>query len=34
MLIGHIGYGIAVGTVEVDEPEFWNYSCGLGLDVF
>ena len=32
MLIGHIGYGIAVGAVEVDEPEFWDYSCGLGLD--
>jgi len=32
VLIGHICYGIAVGAVEVDEPEFWDYSCGLGLD--
>ena len=32
MLIGHICYGVGAGAVEVDEPEFWNYSCGLGLD--
>ena len=34
MLIGHICYGVAVGAVEVDEPEFWDYSCCLGLDGF
>ena len=32
MFIGHICYSVVVGTVEVDEPEFWNYFCGLGLD--
>ena len=32
MLIGHLGDGVTIGTVEVDEPEFWDYSCGLGLD--
>ncbi len=32
MLIGHICYGIAVGAVEVDEPEFGDYFCSLGLD--
>ena len=32
MLIGHICYGVGVGTVEVDEPGLWDYSCGLGLD--
>ena len=32
MFIGHICYGVGVGTVEVDEPEFWDYSCGLCLD--
>lgn len=32
MLIGHICYGVGVGAVEVDEPEFWDYSCSLGLD--
>ena len=32
MLIGHICYGVGVGAVEVDEPEFWDYFCGLGLD--
>ena len=21
-----------MGAVEVDEPEFWDYFCGLGLD--
>ena len=23
-----------MGAVEVDEPEFWDYFCGLGLDGF
>ena len=32
MLIGHLGDGVGVGAVEVNEPEFWDYSCGLGLD--
>ena len=32
VLIGHSGDGIGGGSVEVDEPEFWNYFCGLGLD--
>ena len=32
MLIGHVGYGIGVGAVEVDEPEFWDDFCSLGLD--
>lgn len=32
VLIGHIGYGVAVGAVEVDEPEFWDDFCSLGLD--
>jgi len=32
VLIGHICYCVAVGAVEVDEPEFWDYLCGLGLD--
>lgn len=32
MLVGHIGYGIGVGTVEVDVPCLWDYFCGLGLD--
>ena len=32
MLIGHFYYGVAVGAVEVDEPEFWDYFCCLGLD--
>ena len=32
VFVRHICYGIAVGAVEVDEPEFWDYSCGLGLD--
>ena len=32
MLIGHFYYGVGVGAVEVDEPEFWDYFCGLGLD--
>ena len=34
MFIGHICYGVGVGAVEVDEPEFWDYFCGLGLDGF
>ena len=32
MFVGHIRYGVGVGAVEVDEPEFRDYSCGLGLD--
>ena len=32
MFIGHIGYGVGVGAVEIDEPKFWDYSCGLSLD--
>ena len=32
VLIGHICYGVGVGTVEVDKPKFWDYLCGLGLD--
>ena len=32
MLIGHFYYGIAVGAVEVYEPEFWDDFCCLGLD--
>ena len=32
MFIRHICYGVGVGAVEVDEPDFWDYSCGLGLD--
>ena len=32
VFVGHLGDGVGVGAVEVDEPEFWNYSCGLGLD--
>ena len=32
MPVGHICYGVAVGTVEVDEPEFWDDFCSLGLD--
>ena len=32
MFVGHVCYGVAVGAVEVDEPEFWNYFCCLGLD--
>ena len=32
MFIGHICYGVGVGAVEVDEPEFWDDFCGLGLD--
>ena len=32
VFIRHICYGVGVGTVEVDEPDFWDYFCGLGLD--
>ena len=32
VLIGHICYGVGIGAVEVDEPEFWDYFCVLGLD--
>ena len=32
VFIGHICYGVGVSAVEVDEPEFWDYLCGLGLD--
>ena len=32
MFIGHICYGVGVGAVEVDEPEFWDDFGGLGLD--
>ena len=32
MIIGHVCYGVGVGAVEVDEPEFWDYFCCLGLD--
>ena len=31
MFIGHIGYGIGVEAVEVNEPCLWDYSCGWGL---
>ena len=34
MLIGHVCYGVGVGAAEVDEPEFWDYFCCLGLDGF
>ena len=34
VFIGHICYGVGVGAVEVNEPEFWDYFCGLGLDGF
>ena len=34
MFIRHICYGVSVGAVEVDEPEFWDDFCGLGLNVF
>ena len=32
MFVGHICYCVAVGAIEVDEPGFWDYFCGLGLD--
>lgn len=34
MLSGHLGDGVGVGAVEVDEPYLWHYFCGLGLDEF
>lgn len=34
MFIGHLGDGVGVGAVEVDEPGLWDYLCGLGLDGF
>ena len=32
MFIGHVCDGVGVGAVEVDEPDFWDNSCSLGLD--
>ena len=32
MFGGHICYGVGMGAVEVNEPKFWDYFCGLGLD--
>ena len=32
MFVRHICYGVGVGAVEVDEPKFWDYLCGLGWD--
>ena len=32
VFIGHICDCVGVGAIEVDEPKFWDYSCGLGLD--
>ena len=32
VFVGHICYGVGVGAIEVDEPEFWDYFCCLGLD--
>ena len=32
MFIRHLGDGVGVGAVEVDEPGLWDYLCGLGLD--
>ena len=32
MLIGHLGDGVGMGAVEVDEPDFWDYFCSLSLD--
>ena len=32
VFVRHICYGVGVGAVEVDEPEFWDYFCGLSLD--
>ena len=32
MFVRHICYGVGIGAVEVDEPEFWDNSCSLGLD--
>ena len=33
VLIGHICYGVGVGAVEIDEPEFGDYLCCLGVHV-
>ena len=33
MFIGHLGDSVGVGTVEVDEPEFGDYLCCLGVHV-
>ena len=33
MFVGHICYGVGVGAVEVDEPEFRDYLCCLGVHV-
>ena len=32
VFVGHLGDGVGVGAVEVDEPGLWDYFCGLGLD--
>lgn len=32
VFFGHICYCVGIGAVEVDEPEFWDYSCSLGLN--
>ena len=32
MFIRHLGDGVGVGAVEVDDPEFWDNPCSLGLD--
>lgn len=32
VFVGHLGDGVGVGTVEVDEPDLGDYSCSLGLD--
>ena len=32
MFFGHICNRVGMGAVEVDEPEFWDYFCCLGLD--
>ena len=32
MLIGHLGDGVTIGAVEVDEPYLRYNFCGLGLD--
>ena len=34
MLIGHLGDGVTIGAVEVDEPYLRYNFCGLGLDEF
>lgn len=32
VLIGHLGDGVGIGAVEVDEPGLWDYLYGLGSD--